>query len=96
MLPISSTLAGDLYSIAERGRVQGYLASVWGVSSIVGPLAGGLIVQHADWHWIFWLNVPFGLLAVLLISLFLHESVGTRRGASTLPAPASSSSPSPR
>lgn len=78
VLPISATLAGDLYSIEERGRVQGYLASVWGISSIVGPLAGGLIVQHADWHWIFWLNVPFGLLAILLIVLFLHENVEHR------------------
>ena len=75
VLPISSTLAGDLYSLEERGRVQGYLSSVWGISSVVGPLAGGLIVQHADWHWIFWLNVPFGLLSMLLILLFLHEDV---------------------
>jgi EmrB/QacA subfamily drug resistance transporter len=75
VLPISSTLAADLYSLEERGRVQGYLASVWGVSSIVGPLAGGLIVQNADWHWIFWLNVPFGIVSVLLISLFLHERI---------------------
>lgn len=78
VLPISSTLAGDLYSLEERGRIQGYLASVWGVSSVVGPLAGGLIVQHADWHWIFWLNVPFGLVAVLLVGLFLHESIAHR------------------
>lgn len=78
VLPISSTLAADLYSLVERGRIQGYLASVWGVSSIVGPLAGGLIVEHADWHWIFWLNIPFGLLSVLLIVLFLHERVERR------------------
>lgn len=78
VLPISATLAGDLYSLAERGRVQGYLASVWGVSSIVGPLAGGLIVERADWHWIFWLNIPFGLVAVGLIAAFLHEPVEHR------------------
>lgn len=78
VLPISATLAGDLYSLEERGRVQGYLASVWGVSSIVGPLAGGLIVRHYDWHWIFWLNVPFGLVAIVLIALFLHEDVEHR------------------
>ena len=78
VLPISSTLAADLYSLAERGRVQGYLASVWGFSSIAGPLAGGLIVENADWHWIFWLNIPFGLIAVGLIAAFLHESVEPR------------------
>jgi EmrB/QacA subfamily drug resistance transporter len=78
VLPISSTLAADLYTLAERGRVQGYLASVWGVSSIVGPLAGGLIVEHADWHWIFWLNIPFGLVAMALVVAFLHERVEPR------------------
>lgn len=75
VLPMTATLAGDLYSLEERGRVQGYLASVWGISSIVGPLAGGLIVQHADWHWVFWINIPFGLVALALIGRFLHENV---------------------
>ncbi|HET7321939.1 MAG TPA: MFS transporter, partial [Longimicrobiaceae bacterium] len=75
VMPISSTLASDLYALEERGRVQGYLSSVWGISSVVGPLAGGLIIQNADWHWIFWLNVPFGVVAMLLIALFLHEDV---------------------
>lgn len=75
VLPMAATLAGDLYSIQERGRIQGYLASVWGISSIVGPLAGGIIVENVDWHWIFWLNLPFGVSSIALITLFLHESV---------------------
>lgn len=74
----TATLAGDLYSLRERGRVQGYLASVWGISSILGPLAGGIIVANIDWHWIFWLNLPFGLISLVLISLFLHERVEQR------------------
>ena len=78
VLPMSATLAGDLYSIEERGRIQGYLASVWGISSIIGPLAGGVIVENIDWHWIFWLNLPFGVISIALISLFLHESVQHR------------------
>jgi EmrB/QacA subfamily drug resistance transporter len=78
VLPMSATLAGDLYSLQERGRIQGYLASVWGVSSILGPLAGGLIVDHVAWPWIFWLNLPFGLVSVALIATFLHESVEHR------------------
>lgn len=76
--PITTTLAGDLYSLEERGLVQGYLSSVWGVSSIVGPLAGGLIVQHASWTWIFWLNVPFGLVTIVLIVFFLHEDMESK------------------
>lgn len=79
VLPMSATLAGDLYSLKERGRIQGYLASVWGISSILGPLAGGIIVQHVHWRWIFWLNLPFGVISVGLIAIFLHESLDQRR-----------------
>ena len=78
VMPMAATLAGDLYTIRERGRIQGYMASVWGISSIVGPLAGGVIVENLDWHWIFWLNLPFGVISIALISLFLHESVQHR------------------
>jgi EmrB/QacA subfamily drug resistance transporter len=78
VLPMSATLAGDLYSLKERGRIQGYLASVWGISSILGPLAGGIIVDHVDWHWIFWLNLPFGVISIGLIAFFLHEKVEHR------------------
>ncbi|HEX7242627.1 MAG TPA: MFS transporter, partial [Longimicrobiaceae bacterium] len=73
--PITATLVGDLYTLEERGRVQGYLAGIWGVSAIVGPLAGGLIVQHLGWPWIFWINLPLGLVTIALTSLFLHENV---------------------
>jgi len=73
--PLASTLIGDLYTLEERGRVQGYMSSVWGVSAIVGPLAGALIVQHASWAWVFWVNLPFGIVAIVLIVLYLHEGV---------------------
>jgi EmrB/QacA subfamily drug resistance transporter len=78
MYPTITTLAGDLYALEERARVQGYLSSVWGVSAVVGPLVGGLIVQYAHWSWIFWLNVPFGLLAMLGVGLYLHEQLEAR------------------
>lgn len=73
--PVGLTVVGDLYSVHERGKVQGYLASVWGVSSVVGPFAGGLIVGHLDWAWIFWINVPLGLLAAAGFVAFLHEGL---------------------
>lgn len=75
--PIITTLAGDLYSLEERGRVQGYLAGVWGLSAILGPLAGGVIVHTVGWPWIFWMNVPFGVIAAVLMILYLHEDVGS-------------------
>ncbi|TXM89316.1 MFS transporter, partial [Methylobacterium sp. WL122] len=77
--PVSMTVVGDLYSARERGRVQGYLASVWGVSSVAGPLAGGLIIGHLSWPWIFWINLPVGVLAAALFLLFLREEVERKR-----------------
>src|SRR3954447_8441785 len=75
--PIALTIVGDLYPGHERGRVQGYLASVWGVSSVLGPLAGGLITEHLSWAWVFWINVPVGIGAAALFILFLHERIGS-------------------
>ena len=77
--PVGLTVVGDLYSVEERGKIQGYLASVWGVSSVLGPLAGGLIIQHVSWAWIFWINVPVGLAAAAGFMAFLHEDVARVR-----------------
>ena len=77
--PIGITVVGDLYSAQERGKIQGYLASVWGVSSVLGPLAGGLIIQHVSWSWIFWINLPVGAVAALGFVLFLHEGVAREK-----------------
>jgi EmrB/QacA subfamily drug resistance transporter len=73
--PVTQTLVGDLYPGAERGKVQGWLASVWGVSSVAGPLAGGLIIQKFSWAWIFWINIPIGLAAAGIFYVFLREEV---------------------
>ncbi|MDX6348899.1 MAG: hypothetical protein QOF84_3689 [Streptomyces sp.] len=69
------TVAADLYGLKERGRIQAALSSVWAASSVAGPLGGGLLAEYADWRWIFLINLPIGLLAVLLISRHLRESV---------------------
>ncbi|MFH1810179.1 MAG: MDR family MFS transporter [Pseudomonadota bacterium] len=78
VLPIASTIVGDIYSFEERARVQGYLSSVWGISSIVGPLLGGIFVTYLHWSLVFWINLPIGVLAVLGIRRFLHEQVERR------------------
>jgi MFS family permease len=77
--PITITVIGDLYKLEERGRVQGMMASVWAISGIVGPLAGGLIVDHFSWAWVFWLNLPIGVVAIIGVALFLHEAIETHR-----------------
>ena len=73
--PIGMTIVGDLYSAHERGKIQGYLASVWAISAVVGPLVGGLIIQHFSWAWIFWMNLPIGVLAAAGFWACLHENI---------------------
>ncbi|OUM85475.1 MAG: MFS transporter [Bacillus thermozeamaize] len=77
--PIVTTIIGDIYTPEERAQIQGYLSSVWGISSVIGPALGGLIVQYADWALVFWLNLPLGLLSIAGILLFLHEDVEKKR-----------------
>ncbi|MFI5010764.1 MAG: MDR family MFS transporter [Hyphomicrobiales bacterium] len=76
--PVTMTVIGDLYTLEERGKIQGFLASVWGISGVVGPLAGGIIVDNVSWAWIFWVNIPIGFLAIAGFMLFLHETVEHR------------------
>jgi len=83
--PVTMTIVGDLYPAQERGRVQGYLASVWGVSSVLGPLAGGLIVQHLSWGWVFWINIPVGIAATTGFFLFLREKLEHQRRSVDVP-----------
>src|SRR4051812_4397457 len=73
--PLAITIAGDIYSLAERAKVQGYIASVWAVSSVVGPTLGGVFSQFASWRWIFFVNIPLCIAAAWLIVRFLHETV---------------------
>src|SRR5947209_4244375 len=80
VLPVSLTLIGDLFDIEERARLQGVFGAVWGVSSVIGPLIGGAIVQFFDWRWVFFINVPVGIASSLLIFFYLREpSVHTRQ-----------------
>jgi EmrB/QacA subfamily drug resistance transporter len=68
-----NTLAGDLFSIRKRAKVQGWLSSVWGFSAIVGPVIGGAFAEYATWRWIFLVNLPIGAVAIFLIWRLLHE-----------------------
>jgi MFS family permease len=69
IVPLSMTIVGELYSLAERARTQALFSGVWGVASIAGPLVGGYITDAVSWRWVFYVNVPFGLLAALVIGL---------------------------
>jgi len=60
-------VVADIFSPRERGRYQGVFGGVFGLSSVIGPLAGGFITQHWGWHWVFFVNLPIGLIAILFI-----------------------------
>ena len=74
-----NTLAGDLYELEERGRVQGWLSSVWGISAVFAPTLGGSLAQYASWRWIFLINLPLGAASIALIGRYLHEQVNRSR-----------------
>ena len=74
-----NTLAGDLYDLSERGRVQGWLSSVWGISAVIGPALGGSLAQYASWRWIFLINLPIGAVTIGLLLRYLHENVQRTR-----------------
>lgn len=74
VMPLTFTIIGDLYPGKERAKMQGVFSSIWGIAGLLGPLVGGLFVDHFSWRWIFYINVPIGVLAIFLVFGFLHES----------------------
>lgn len=79
VLPMTITVVGDLYSVQERARVQGYVASVWGAASIIGPTLGGVFSEYLSWRWIFFVNIPLGGVAAWMLWRSFHEKVERRR-----------------
>ncbi|MGH6988833.1 MAG: MDR family MFS transporter [Stellaceae bacterium] len=80
-LPLAQITIGDLISMRERGRYQGWFASLFAVSSVTGPVIGGVITQDLSWHWIFYVNLPFGVASLVMIWIALrrpHERRGRR------------------
>jgi EmrB/QacA subfamily drug resistance transporter len=77
--PMAITIAGDIYTVAERAKTQGYLASVWAISSVVGPTLGGVFSQFLSWRWIFFVNVPLCVVAIVLLVRVFHEKIEHRK-----------------
>ncbi len=77
--PVSMTIIGDIYDKEERAHIQGYLSSVWGISAIMGPALGGLMVESFTWRLIFWMNIPLGILSIIGIWFFLHEKIEKKK-----------------
>jgi EmrB/QacA subfamily drug resistance transporter len=81
--PVAITIVGDIYTPRERARIQGIFGAVWGLAGISGPLLGGLIVHALSWRWVFYVNVPFGLVSAALLVIGLREK--SRAGAKRPP-----------
>lgn len=79
MMPVALTIIGDLYEKEKRAKVLGLNSTAWGIASVVGPLAGGVIVDTIGWHWIFFINVPIGIILIFLIWFYLVEEKTTRQ-----------------
>ena len=79
LVPVAQTVVGDIYSGEQRARMQGYVSSTFGSAAILGPTLGSLLVTHFHWSLIFWINVPLGLVAALMLQRNLIENVARRR-----------------
>jgi EmrB/QacA subfamily drug resistance transporter len=78
LITIGMTIVGDLYGMERRAKMQGYFSSVWGVASLVGPLIGGVLTDRVSWRWVFYVNIPVGLLAAAAIAAGLRDEVRIR------------------
>ncbi len=79
LLVVTLAVVGDVIPPAERGRYQGLFGGVFGLATVVGPLIGGLLVQHFSWRWIFYINLPLGLFALLVIGTVFQSQVNRVR-----------------
>jgi len=79
IMPLTATIIADVYSPKERAGIQGWLSSVWGVAAVVGPLTGAWIVAHFSWSLVFWVNVPVGMVSMLMLARWFPESRGETR-----------------
>ncbi|WP_031025648.1 MDR family MFS transporter [Streptomyces albus] len=75
LITLSMAIVGDLVPPRERGRYQGLFGAVFGTTSVLGPLLGGFFTEHLDWRWVFYINLPIGAVALVVIALALHLPV---------------------
>jgi EmrB/QacA subfamily drug resistance transporter len=73
LMTIGMTIVGELFGLERRAKMQGYISGVWGVASLCGPLLGGLLTDHVSWRWVFYVNLPFGAVAMALIATGLRD-----------------------
>lgn len=80
IMPVTFTIIADIYPLEKRAKVLGFNGSAWGIASVVAPLLGGFIVDQLSWHWVFALNVPIGIVTMLLTWVYLQEDFDKQHG----------------
>lgn len=73
LVPLGMTIIGDTFTVEERTKMQALFSGVWGLSSVIGPIVGGFITDQISWRWVFWINLPVGVVAALIIGIALKE-----------------------
>jgi EmrB/QacA subfamily drug resistance transporter len=81
LIVVTFAVIGDVIPPRERGKYQGYFGAVFGVSTVIGPLLGGFFVDNLSWRWIFYVNIPVGLIALSVIAFAFHARVDRQRHA---------------
>jgi EmrB/QacA subfamily drug resistance transporter len=80
ILPVALTTVGDLFTIEQRARIQGVFSSVWAVAALAGPVLGAAFVSTVGWRWIFWINLPIGIVAAVLLWKHRDAPATAQRG----------------
>jgi EmrB/QacA subfamily drug resistance transporter len=79
ILPVAQTISADLYTMEQRAKISAIYSAVFGISAVVGPFLGGFITDHLSWRWIFYVNLPVGIIAVGLVALVMVEPLQRRQ-----------------
>jgi len=79
LVPLGMTIIGDTFTLQERAKMQAYFSGVWGFASVIGPVIGGFITDQISWRWVFFVNLPIGVVAALIIGIALKEPKRERR-----------------
>ncbi|HQZ95875.1 MAG TPA: MDR family MFS transporter [Pyrinomonadaceae bacterium] len=79
LVPLGMTIIGDTFTLKERAKMQAYFSGVWGLSSVIGPIIGGFITDQLSWRWVFFVNLPIGVAAAIIIGFALKEPKKTQK-----------------
>lgn len=74
ILTVTFTILGDVFTLKERAVIQGAISTIWGVASLIGPLIGGFLIDYLSWHWIFFINIPFGIICLFFLQKHLRDT----------------------